>query len=99
MRLGHRATNVDGVAERSADFFCKRPDFRLCEPRIPCRNNSALPSWCQSSVDSTEGSGPGGATVNLILRKQTVGHSLLPGVEKRPTSRSRTLETSHGTSV
>lgn len=102
MRLGHRATNLDGAAERSADFFCKRPDYRLCEPCIPCRNNSALPSWCQSSVDSTERNGRGGATVNLILRKQAVGHRLLPGVEKRPrsrTRRSRTLETSHGTSV
>lgn len=48
--LQPQGQNLDCIAHRSADFFCKWPDSSPCEPCIPCCDNSALPSWCQKEL-------------------------------------------------
>lgn len=107
-RLAYRAKNLDCVAQDLQTFSINNRIFffRLCEPCIHSaeftqlrHNDSAVPSWCWSSTDNTERNGHGYATVNLILQKQTVGHSLLLDVEMRLASRPRTLETPYGTCV
>lgn len=99
-RLGHRAKNLGGIPQDLQTFSVNnRIFFRLCEPCYFLSQWLSSPSRCRSSTDNIERNGHGYATVNLILQKQTVGHSLLFHVEKRLASRPRTLETHHGTYV
>ena len=83
-RLGHRAKNLGGIPQDLQTFSVNNRIFLgFVSHVISCRNDSALSSWCRSSTDNIERNGHGYATVNLILQKQTVGHSLLLHVEKR----------------
>lgn len=69
----HRAKIVDCIEQRSADFFYKWPNFRLCGLCIPCCNHSPLPLWHRSSIDNRERNGHGRAMIHLRSKERQWG--------------------------